>query len=325
MRAILKRRSRVKLRSENVQILSITLILILLMLCLSIFTDTFLRTGNILNILKQVSLTALLSVGFTFVLITGGIDLSLGNVLGMCGVLAALVLSSGHGAFRAILAALAAGTAFGTFNGFIGCYLRIPPFIATLGTLFIAKGITFTITRGYPIYKGVEGAFLFLGQGYVGPIPFPVILAVAGTALAHFALKYTTYGRRLYAIGGNREAARLMGIRVRLLSMSTYAIAGFAAALTGVMFTARMSSGQPDAGGFATLLDAATAAILGGTTLSGGRGSVLGTLIGALLLGVIANGLTLLGVTFQWQMIIKGILLLLALAVTSVREILGSR
>jgi len=325
MWGIHRKKSHRKLRPESIQAVSVLAVLLLLCVALSIFTDSFLQTSNILNILKQVSLTALLSIGFTFILIIGGFDLSLGNILGMCGVLAALVLTNGGGAFLAVLAAVCAGTLFGMFNGTLIAYLRIPAFIATLATMFVAKGITFTITRGYPIYKGVKGAFLFLGQGCVGPIPFPIILALLGVLLAHFVLRYTAFGRKLYALGGNPEAARLMGVRVRLFTLATYAIGGLTAGLTGMMFTARMSSGQPEAGGIATLLDAATAVILGGTSLKGGRGSVLGTVVGCLLLGVIGNGLTLLDVTHQWQMIIKGLLLLFALLVSSIKEIREAR
>ncbi|NPV54349.1 MAG: ABC transporter permease [Firmicutes bacterium] len=294
--------------------------LIVLSVVLSIATDGFFTAYNLLNIFRQISLTSIMAVGFGITVLSGGMDISLGNVAALTGMTVAwLVATVGVSLGLSLLLALSLGTFVGLINGVIIAYLGVPPFITTLAMMFIAQGITFETTRGYPIYEGMTREFLFIGQGYIGPIPFPVVIMAALFVVAHLFLSNTKLGQYIYAIGGNEEAARYTGVNVKIVKTATYGIAGFCAALTGVVMTSRLGSGQPAAAGMNFFLTAATAAILGGIDLKGGIGNMLGVFVGALFLGVLSNGLTLLKVSAYMQWIVMGIILVAAIVWNSAR------
>lgn len=281
----------------------------LLVVVLSIVSPHFLSLGNITNVLRQSALQFLMSAGLTIVVLTGGIDLSIGAVLGLSAVLGASLIVSGH-MVAGIAAALLVGLACGVVNGSLVAYLRIPPFIATYGMLWIALGFGFVFMRGEVIY-GFPADFRFLGAGFVGPVPFPIILGLVVLAVLFVGLKYTVLGRSFYAIGGNVNAARLSGMPVRFRTMCAYAISGLLAGFAGLVVIAR--TGAVDAGvGEELLLPTIAAVVLGGTSLMGGVGGVVGTAIGAIIISVIINGMNLLGVNTYWQWGVLGALILLA-------------
>jgi ribose transport system permease protein len=283
--------------------------LVLLVVVLSIVSSHFLSLGNITNVLRQAALQFLMSAGLTIVVLTGGIDLSIGAVLGLSAVFGASLIVSGH-VMAGIGAALLIGLACGVVNGSLVAYLRIPPFIATYGMLWIALGLGFVFMRGEVIY-GFPTDFRFIGAGFVGPIPFPIILGLIVLAVLFVGLKYTTLGRSFYAIGGNVNAARLSGMPVRFRTMCAYAISGLLAGFAGLVVIAR--TGAVDAGvGEELLLPTIAAVVLGGTSLMGGVGGVIGTAIGAIIISVIINGMNLLGVNTSWQWGVLGALILVA-------------
>lgn len=270
----------------------------------SILSPYFFTTSNLLNVAQQSAIIAVISVGMTFVIITAGIDLSVGSVLAFSGVVMASVLQSGLPIPVGILVGLLVGFGCGLVNGLLVTYGNIPPFIATLGMMSIARGAGLWYTDGRPI-SGFEDSFRFLATGEVFHIPVPVIIMLVIYALAHFVLTRTKMGRYTYAIGGNEKAAILSGINIKLYLNIIYGIAGLLSALAAVMLTARLNSAQPIAG-MMYELDAIAATVIGGTSLFGGKGTVIGTLIGALIIGVLRNGLNLLGVSSFIQQIVIG-------------------
>lgn len=283
--------------------------LALLVVVLSIVSSHFLSLGNVTNVLRQAALQFLMSAGLTVVVLTGGIDLSVGAVLGLSAVLGASLIVSGH-VVAGFAAALLVGLACGIVNGSLVAYLRIPPFIATYGMLWIALGLGFVFMRGEVIY-GFPQDFRFLGAGFVGPIPFPIIVGLVVLGVLYVGLKYTALGRSFYAIGGNVNAARLSGMPVRFRTLCAYAISGLLAGFAGLVVIAR--TGAVDAGvGEELLLPTIAAVVLGGTSLMGGVGGVVGTAIGAIIISVIINGMNLLGVNTYWQWGVLGALILLA-------------
>lgn len=284
--------------------------LLLLGIILTFLSDRFLSVNNLLNVARQVSINAIISVGMTLVILTGGIDLSVGSILALAGSITAGLMAGGTTMVVALIAGIAIGSLLGIVNGLLVTKGKIPPFIATMGMMTIARGFTLVYTEGRPI-TGMEGAFRFLGGGYVAGIPFPVILMAVIFAVAYFVLKRTCFGRYIYAIGGNEEAARLSGIRTDRVVVAVYTLAGLFAGLGGIIMASRLNSAQPTAGvGFE--LDAIAAVVLGGTSLSGGIGTIGGTLIGALIIGVLDNGLNLLNVSSFYQQVAKGLVILLA-------------
>jgi ribose transport system permease protein len=286
--------------------------LVVLGAILAILSPDFLTLSNLMNILNQVSLNGLVAVGMTFVILTGGIDLSVGSILALTGVLLAAMLKGGTPDLLAILAALALGTVFGLANGAAVARFRLQPFIATMAFMTIFRGATFVFTQGRPITGlGDKGLFAGIGRGDIAGIPWSGLLLLACLSAAVFVLSRTVYGKSVYAVGGNAEAARLSGLAVRTTQASAYAISGFFAALAGVVLTSRLDSAQPLAGQ-SYELDAIAAVVLGGTSLSGGRGLMIGTLVGALIIGVLNNGLNLLEVSSFYQQIVKGAVILLA-------------
>lgn len=296
--------------SERLKKMGPLLALILLALGLALLSDRFLTVNNLLNVARQVSINAIISVGMTFVILTGGIDLSVGSILALAGSITAGLLAQGSSLATGLIAGLLLGLLLGLINGLLVTKGGIPPFIATMGMMTIARGLTLVYTDGRPI-TGMDESFRFLGGGYVGGIPFPVILMAVIILLAVFMLKKTTFGRYIYAIGGNEEATRLSGIRTGRVIMGVYALAGLLAGLGGIIMSSRLNSAQPTAGmGFE--LDAIAAVVLGGTSLSGGVGTIGGTLIGAFIIGVLDNGLNLLNVSSFYQQVVKGVVILLA-------------
>lgn len=276
---------------------------------LSVLTPVFLTVNNIINVIRQVSINGILASGMTIVIISGGIDLSVGSVAAICGAIAAgTQLKLGLG--PAILLSLAAGACLGLVNGLVITKGKVAPFVATLGMTTVARGLTLMYTGGRPIY-GLTDAFRVFGAGYIGPIPVPVVILAITIAVVHFLMSSTVFGREVYALGGNEEAARYSGINVERRRALVYIVMGFLAAVTGVVLTSRLGSADPTAGvGFET--DAIAAVVIGGTSMSGGEGSVIGSLIGSLIIGVMNNGLNLLNVSPYYQQIFKGLIVVLA-------------
>lgn len=293
--------------------------LALLVLVLSLLSPHFLTTENLLNITRQVAVNAILATGMTFVIISAGIDLSVGSVLALSGCVMAIALNAGVGIFPGILLAVGVGSLCGLANGFMTGYLRVPPFIATLGMMSIARGLALVVTGGYPIFELPEG-FSYLGTGYLWDVlPVSLLFTFLVVVAAHFVLTRMKLGRYVYVIGGNEEAAVLSGVNVRATKMLIYTICGFLAGLASVVFVSRLNSAQPTAG-IAYELDAIAATVIGGTSLFGGVGSIGGTVIGALIMGVLRNGLNLLNVSSFWQQVVIGVVIITAVYVDQLRH-----
>jgi len=283
---------------------------VLLMVGLAFLSDSFLTVSNLLNIARQVSINAIIAAGMTFVILTFGIDLSVGSVLAFSGAIIAGLLSRGHPLVVGIGAGLLVGGLIGLVNGLIITKGGVQPFIATLGMLTIARGATLVYTDGRPI-TGLPDAFVWLGAGEIARIPVPVVIMAFVFAASYVVLTQTVLGRYIYAIGGNEEATRLSGVNVAFYKTLAYVISGALSALSAVILTARLNSAQPTAG-MGYELDAIAAVVLGGTTLAGGEGGIGGTLLGAFIIGVLNNGLNLLNVSSFYQQVVKGVVILLA-------------
>lgn len=286
--------------------------LILLIIVVSIMNPSFLTISNIFNVLRQVSISAIIAFGMTFVILTGGIDLSVGSTLALTGAVAASLLAGGIDPIISMGVALILGLILGAINGLIITKGKVAPFIATLATMTIYRGFTLVYSNGKPISGlGDHASFQLFGKGYLLGIPIPVITTIFAFAVLAFILHKTTFGRRVYAVGGNEEAAKLSGIHADRVKIAVYAISGFMASLSALILTSRLNSAQPTAGE-SYELDAIAAVVLGGTSLNGGKGWIFGTLIGALIIGVLNNGMNLIGVSSFWQQVVKGIVILLA-------------
>ena len=287
----------------------------LLALCVVLWAATphFLTVSNLLNVLEQTALNAVVAVGMTFVIISGGVDLSVGSVLAFAGIGLALALESGMTPPAAVAIALAMGAVCGSINGLLITLGRLPPFIATLGMMSVARGAALMLAEGRPI-SGFSEGFRALATERVVAIPAPVIITIVIYAVAHFVLTRTVFGRATYAIGGNEEAARLSGVRVRVHKTAVYGVAGLTSAAAAVVLTARLNSAQPTAG-IMYELDAIAATVIGGSSLLGGEGSLTGTLIGALIMGVLRNGLNLLNVSSFLQQVVIGMVIIGAVLV----------
>jgi len=288
--------------------------LVLLVTAASILSDRFLTLPNLLNILRQVSIVGILAIGMTFVILTKGIDLSVGALLGISVVLYAGLLEN-HSMAVAIPVGLAAATLAGTVNGVGVALARIPPFIMTLGMLSFARGLAFIYTGGMPI-PILNEDFYSLGNGYVAGVPIPSLILLAVLAVSAVVLSLTAFGRSVYGIGSNEEAARLSGVPVNAYKIAVYAISGFVSGLAGLVYASQLSIGTPIAGqGYE--LDAIAAVVVGGTSLFGGKGTVAGTFIGTLIIGVLANILNLMGVDPYVQQLFKGALIVIAVYLMS--------
>ncbi len=268
-------------------------------------TPHFLTVSNLLNVLEQTSINAIVAVGMTFVIISGGIDLSVGSVVAVAGIALALALESGVPAPAAIVLALTTGTVCGLVNGLLITFGRLPPFIATLGMMSVARGAALMLAEGRPISGFSEGFRALATARVLTIVPAPVLLTAAVYLVAHFVLVRTVFGRATYAIGGNEEAARLSGVHVRFHKTAVYGVAGLTSAVAAILLTARLNSAQPTAGTMYEL-DAIAATVIGGTSLLGGEGTLVGALIGALIMGVLRNGLNLLNVSSFFQQVVIG-------------------
>ncbi|MEH0664555.1 ribose ABC transporter permease [Vibrio scophthalmi] len=291
--------------------------LLFLIVVVSFLNPNFFTLDNILNILRQTSVNAIIAVGMTLVILTAGIDLSVGSVLALCGAFAASMIALEVPVLIAVPTALLAGAALGAISGIIIAKGKVQAFIATLVTMTLLRGVTMVYTDGRPISTGftdTADAFAWFGTGYALGIPVPVWLMVLVFAAAWYLLNHTRFGRYVYALGGNESATRLSGINVDRVKIGVYAICGLLAALAGIIITSRLSSAQPTAG-MGYELDAIAAVVLGGTSLMGGKGRIMGTLIGALIIGFLNNALNLLDVSSYYQMIAKAVVILLAVLV----------
>ncbi|MGK9487750.1 ribose ABC transporter permease RbsC [Bacillus pumilus] len=286
--------------------------LIILVAIVSILNPAFLEPLNILNLLRQISINALIAFGMTFVILTGGIDLSVGAILALSSALTAGFIVSGMDPILAIIVGSIIGAILGMVNGLLITKGKMAPFIATLATMTIFRGLTLVYTDGNPITGlGSNYAFQLFGRGYFLGIPVPAITMLLTFIVLWVLLHKTPFGRRTYAIGGNEKAAFISGIKVPRVKIMIYSLAGFMSALAGAILTSRLNSAQPTAG-TSYELDAIAAVVLGGTSLSGGRGRIVGTLIGVLIIGVLNNGMNLLGVSSFYQSVVKGIVILIA-------------
>jgi len=280
----------------------------------SLLSPRFLSVGNLLNVLRQTSINAVIAAGMTFVILTAGIDLSVGSVLAYAGAIMGSLLGSPLPFGLDLVIVLLFGAGIGVLTGIVITRGKVQPFIATFVSMTIFRGATLVFTQGRPIDTSsgkFANAFAFVGEGYLLGIPVPVVIMVLVFVVVYYVLRYTRFGRYVYAIGGNEEAARLSGLHTRLVKTAVYAVSGLLAALAGIILTARLSSAQPTAGtGYE--LDAIAAVVIGGTSLAGGSGTILGTLIGALIIGILNNALNLLNVSSYYQMIAKGAVILIA-------------
>jgi ribose/xylose/arabinose/galactoside ABC-type transport system permease subunit len=272
----------------------------------ALLSPAFLNPANLMNVFRQVALYGIVSVGMTFVILTKGIDLSVGSILGVCAVSTALLLSGGWSPWLAVIIALLIGTGLGAINGIGVAIGRVPPFIMTLGMMVMARGLALTLANGQPIgLKDAAANFAWLGRGAMLGIPVPVWIFAVVAGIAIFVLRYTPFGRQIYAVGSNEEAAHLSGISVNLINFSVYVISGFLAALTALIFVSRLTVGEPTAG-TGIELEAIAITVIGGTSLFGGEGGIFGTIIGAAILAVLANIMNLVGISPFTQQIVKG-------------------
>ncbi|MBD3305839.1 ribose ABC transporter permease [candidate division KSB3 bacterium] len=291
---------------------------LLIIIALSILSPAFLTTRNLLNIVRQTSIHGIMAVGMTFVILTAGIDLSVGSMLALTGVLCADFEHKGLPVLVIIAVTLLIGAVLGLFNGIIITKGRVTPFVVTLGMMSIARGFALIYSGGYPI-SGFDKPFRYIGSGYLLEIPVPIIIFALTIIIAAVVLRQTRLGRYTYAIGGNEETVKLSGINSDLYKAIAYVISGVTSALGAVVLTSRLNAGEPIAGtGYE--LDVIASVVIGGTSLMGGRGSVWGTLIGALLIGTINNGMNLLGISSYWQSVVKGLIIVGAVLLDRLRE-----
>lgn len=290
---------------------SVLIILLVIVLVFALGSSDFLTTSNLLNVALQTSMIAIIAIGMTFTILTAGIDLSVGSVMALSGAVAAgVAVRQGWGTYGGIVAGLLTGLVVGAVNGLLVIKGGIPPFVATLAMMAIGRGLALVYTQGRPI-AGIDKRFIFWGTGRLLGIPVPVILLAVIAVVAYGVLRHTRFGLHVYATGGNEETTRLAGIPPDRIKLAVYVISGFTAALGGVLLTARLWSAQPNAA-TGWELDAIAAPVLGGVSLFGGVGSIGGTLVGAFIIGVLSNGLNLLGIQSYYQQVIKGVVFILA-------------
>jgi ribose transport system permease protein len=285
---------------------------------LSLLSPAFLTLRNLLNIVQQTSIYGIMAVGMTFVILTAGIDLSVGSILALAGVFCASFEHRGWPLWQVVGATLVIGSGAGLVNGLMITKGRITPFVVTLGMMSVARGLAHIYTGGQPI-SGFGSAFRFLGSGSVLGIPVPVVIFLATVLLAAGVLRHMRLGRYVYALGGNEEAARLSGIAVDYYKTAAYVISGLTCGISAAVLTARLNAGESIAGQGAEL-DVIAAVVIGGTSLMGGRGGVLGTLLGALLIGTINNGMNLLSISSYNQLVVKGVIIVVAVLLDRVRQ-----
>jgi ribose transport system permease protein len=291
--------------------------LVIFSIIIALMNDRFMTFSNIMNILRQTSINSIIAAGMTFVILTGGIDLSVGSTLAYSGAVTAMLIGNGMNPVLAVIIALIIGAAIGMLNGVIIAKGKLQPFIVTLATMTVFRGATLVFTDGKPISTGYEAnaeAFSNIGNGYIGAIPIPIIIMIFVFAVGYYVLTQTSIGRYVYSLGGNENATKLSGVNTSKVKIIVYGISGFFAALAGIIITARLSSAQPTAGqGYE--LDAIAAVVLGGTSLAGGLGSIMGTVTGALIIGILNNALNLMNVSSYYQLLVKGMVILVAVLI----------
>ena len=304
---------------ENLGIIIALLVLCVLLAVLPATSSSFLSTQNMFNILRQISTNMLIACAMTMVIILGGIDLSVGSIIALSGVIAAGCVSRYELPIAvALIAGVLVGVVIGVFNGFVICKTTIPPFIVTLATMNIARGLAKVYTGGSPV-RVVTKEWQFIGAGYIGPVPVPVIIMIIAIIITALMMNKTKLGRHIYAVGGNTQAAEFSGIKVARVKFIVHAYAGLMAGLAGIILASRMYSGQPTAGEGAEM-DAIAAVVVGGTSMAGGSGKIGGTIIGALIIGVLNNGLNLMNVNSFWQDVVKGVVILLSVFIDYIRN-----
>jgi ribose transport system permease protein len=288
------------------------LALVLLFIVITVLNPSFMEPNNILNLLRQTSINALIAFGMTFIILTGGIDLSVGSILALSSALMAGMMVSGLDPILAILVGILLGAIMGIINGILVSKGKMAPFIVTLATMTIFRGLTLVYTDGKPI-TGIGDSVMFqmLGRGYFLGVPVPAVVMIIAFMILWFLLHKTSFGRKTYAIGGNERASRISGIKVDRVKVAIYGLAGTMAAIAGAILTSRLNSAQPTAGQ-SYEMDAIAAVVLGGTSLSGGKGRLFGTLVGVLIIGTLNNGMNLLGVSSFYQQVVKGAVILIA-------------
>jgi ribose transport system permease protein len=315
--------TRARLRDHLAKLQSLVA-LVVMIAALSLTTDRFLTDANLINILRQIAVNLCLSLGMTMVILSGGIDLSVGSVLALSGAVAAGLLKNGitvapldsvllFTPFGAVVAGVITGAALGAVNGLAITRLRLPPFVATLGMLSIARGLTRLWTGGHPI-AGLGDDFAHIGLGRLAGLPMPVVISVTLAIVMAVLSRRTRFGRHLYAVGGNERAAALSGLNVPRIKFAAYTLGGAFAGIAALLVTAELNAAEPNAGKDYEL-NSIAAVVIGGTSLSGGRGSMMGTVLGCLLIGVLNNGLVLLGVSPDWQLVVKGLVIIAAVAI----------
>ncbi len=297
----------------QVRELNVLTALLVVVALISFSTPYFMTTDNLMGVFRSFSLIAIMSIGMVMVIITGGIDLSVGSVMGLSSLVTALGFQSGLSAIVCVLGGLLTGLMFGLFNGVLITVIRLPPFIATLGSLSIGRGLMYIITHGVPLTPDTPDAFAEIGQGYVGLVPVPVVIMLGMTIVFSTLMRKTRFGRHVYATGGNEQAARLSGVKTARVKLLVYMLSGLIAALAGVISFSRYLSAEP-ASGFGAELDVIAAAAIGGASLAGGVGSVEGAIIGAALAGIIANGVVLMNINTYAQQAITGAVILIAVS-----------
>lgn len=309
---------------ENLKKFQSVLALGLMVAALALTTDSFFTVGNGLNVLQQICVNLCLSIGMTMIIVSGGIDLSVGSMLAFSGAVAAGALTKGFAVpgtdllvefttSGSIMVAVCVGAALGWFNGMAITRFKLPPFVATLGMLSVARGLTMLWTGGFPI-NNLGDEFGYMGTGRLLGVPMPVWIAGSLVAVFVVVMKRTRFGRQVYAVGGNERAATLSGLNVNRIKLMVYTLGGMLAGVAGLLVTSKLNSAQPNAG-MSYELDSIAAVVIGGTSLNGGRGTIIGTVLGCLIIGVLNNGLVLLGVSAVWQQVIKGLVILVAVAV----------
>ena len=291
--------------------------LVLLFSCMAIFNDYFLTVDNLSTVARQVSINAIIAIGMTFAILTGGIDLSVGSILGTTAVAAMVVSLIPEFAMLSIPAALMLGLVLGLFNGALVAFAGLPPFIVTLGTYTALRGAAYLLADGTTVINS-NISFEWIGNNYLGPVPWLVVIALAVVVMCWFILRRTTLGVHIYAVGGNMQAARLTGIKVWLVLLFVYGMSGVLSGLGGVMSASRLYSANGNLG-MGYELDAIAAVILGGTSFVGGIGTITGTLVGALIIATLNNGMTLMGVSYFWQLVIKGAVIIIAVLIDKYR------
>ncbi|MBB4571023.1 ABC transporter permease [Rhizobium leucaenae] len=305
---------------EIIRQFSIVVVFFLIVAFFSFASPYFMSWPNWLNLVRQSSINGILAIGVTFVILTKGIDLSVGSVMAIAGMIAASLVTetNEHIVLIGILAGLAVGAGLGLVNGVLVAAIKVPPFVVTLGMLSVARGLTLIFSQGSPI-PNLSDAYKWIGSGQVMYIPVPIIILFLVFIIGWVVLNYTTFGRYVYAVGGNEKAARTSGISTKIIVGATYVISGLLAGLAGLVLTARTTAALPQAG-IGYELDAIAAVVIGGTSLAGGRGSLLGTLIGALIIGTINNGMDLMGVSSYYQQVLKGTIIVVAVIADQIRK-----